>query len=86
MAEPNPLILANIIQKKAQESPDLDVLTFVTITRNGDFEDEIRTYRDLWENGQRLAAAFEDAGMSEGESFGLITANHPEAYLYVVPC
>jgi len=78
MAEPNPLILANIIQKKAQESPDLDVLTFVTITRNGDFEDEIRTYRDLWENGQRLAAAFEDAGMSEGESFGLITANHPE--------
>jgi crotonobetaine/carnitine-CoA ligase len=78
MAEANPFILANIIRTKAEESPDLDVLTFVTIDRNGEFEDEIRTYRDLWENGQRLAEGLGDAAMAEGESFGLITANHPE--------
>lgn len=78
MTDNSPLIMANLIRAKVQETPDLDVLTFVTIDQDGEFNDEIRTYRDLWENGQRLAQALEKVGMEPGQSFGLIMANHPE--------
>ena len=78
MADASPFILANIIHSKAEESPDLDVLTFVTIDENKALQDETRTYRELWDNGQRISAALEDVAMKEGESFGLVMANHPE--------
>lgn len=78
MADASPLILANIIHSKAEESPDLDVLTFVTIDENKTLQDETRTYRELWDNGQRISAALEGVAMKEGESFGLVMANHPE--------
>jgi carnitine-CoA ligase len=78
MADASPLILANIICAKADQTPDLDVLTFVTIDENRELQGEIRTYRQLWENGQRISAALEEAAMVEGESFGLVMANHPE--------
>ncbi|GAB3629992.1 hypothetical protein PTE30175_04861 [Pandoraea terrae] len=51
MAESNELILANLIANCAGTDPDRDVLTF----ENGDGPDEVRTYRQLWDNGRRLA-------------------------------
>lgn len=71
-------ILAAMIRDKAATQPDLDVLTFVTIDDDGDFKDEIRTYQELWQNGQRVAAALDAAGMKEGEAFALLMQNHPE--------
>jgi len=78
MADPDRLILANIIADGVERTPDLDVLTFVTVTRGSDFSDEIRTYQDLWNNGQRMAQGLIEAGMAEGEAFAIIMQNHPE--------
>ncbi|MDA0822925.1 MAG: AMP-binding protein [Proteobacteria bacterium] len=61
-----------------QQWPDRDVLTFVTVNGTGGFDEEQRTYTQLWQNGQRIAAALDGEGMQLGEAFGLITLNHPE--------
>ncbi|MHA7680082.1 AMP-binding protein [Cupriavidus sp. PET2-C1] len=68
------LILANLIANRAESEPDRDVLTF-------DHEGgpaEVRTYRQLWENGCRIAAALDQAGMAPGDRFALLMQNHPE--------
>ena len=36
------------------------------------------TYRQLWENGQRLAQVLIDRGLRPGEHFALLMANHAE--------
>ena len=68
-------ILANVIANRVATFPDLDVLT---IEGGGVRSDEVRTYRQLWSNGQRLAHALLQAGMQPGERFALLMANHPE--------
>ena len=78
MNEPSNLILANIVQQKAESTPDLDVLTFVKTEADGSLSDEVRSYRDLWENGQRIAAALDDELMAQGDAFALVMQNHPE--------
>lgn len=66
-------IIANIVKQGVVDNPDLDVLTF---------EDkgiaEVRTYKDLWENGQRIAAAFKRQGLKQGDRVALLMQNHPE--------
>lgn len=73
MAGENLLIIANLVAERARANPDLDVLTF---------EDqamiETRTYRQLWENGQRLAAGLAGIGVRQGDRFALLIQNHPE--------
>jgi crotonobetaine/carnitine-CoA ligase len=78
MSEANKFILAHLIREQARSQPDLDVATFVTIAPDGSFEEEIRTYQNLWDNGQRIAAGLKTAGMQTGEPFALIMQNHPE--------
>lgn len=73
MTEPNPFIIANLIEERAKSQPDLDVLTF---EYGG--ECETRTYRQLWENGQRIAAALSAQGLGNGDRFALLIQNHPE--------
>jgi len=68
------LILANLIANRAETDPDRDVLTF---DHDGG-PPEVRTYRQLWENGCRIAAALEKAGMTSGDRFALLMQNHPE--------
>ncbi|MDT4800813.1 Long-chain-fatty-acid--CoA ligase [compost metagenome] len=72
------LILANVIRRKVEETPDLDVLTFVHVDADQQLRDCTRSYRQLWENGQRIAAGLDDEGMAQGEAFALIMFNHPE--------
>jgi crotonobetaine/carnitine-CoA ligase len=72
------LILANLIRNKVDSHPDLDVLTFVAILQDGSFVEEVRSYRGLWDNGQRVAAALGEEGMQMGDTFGLLMLNHPE--------
>ena len=68
-------ILANMIANRVETMPDLDVLT---IEGAGVRCDEVRTYRQLWENGQRLAQTLIDLGLQPGEHFALLMANHAE--------
>jgi len=78
MTQANPVILAGLIQTWCDQSPDKEILTFVSIDSNGVFQDETRSYRELWENGQRLAAWMRSQGMEKGDKFGIIMQNHPE--------
>lgn len=72
------LILANLIKSKLSNEADTDVLTFVNVEADGSFSDEVRTYQQLWENGHRIAAALASEGMGKGDSFAILTQNHPE--------
>jgi crotonobetaine/carnitine-CoA ligase len=72
--DPLELILAHQIQRRAWEEGDRDVVTF----ENGDQPDELRTYRMLWDNGRRVAAALAGEGMARGDRFALLLQNHPE--------
>jgi crotonobetaine/carnitine-CoA ligase len=72
------LTLANAIRQKVEETPDLDVLTFVHVGADQQLQDCTRSYRQLWENGQRIAAGLDDEGMAQSDAFALIMFNHPE--------
>ena len=72
------MILANIILDKVESMPNLDVLTFVNVEKDGSLSEKIRTYRQLWDNGCRIAAALEEEGMNAEDSFGLLMQNHAE--------
>lgn len=71
-------IFSNLIEDKKNASPNLDVLTFVNLLPCGDLEHEIRTYRNLWDQGQRVFSALKNEDMAPGESFGIVMQNHPE--------
>ncbi len=75
MSEANQLILANLIAARAEQKPDLDILTFEGA---GVRDDEIRTYSDLWQNGNKIAAGLIERGMEVGDRFALFMRNHPE--------
>jgi len=74
----NDLILANIVKKHAVSHSNFNVLTVVDIDENGQFEEKIRTYRQLWVNGQAVAASLIDAGMQLGDRFGIFMHNEVE--------
>lgn len=65
--------IADFVAAGAVATPDLDVLTF-------EFEgvDEVRTYRQLWDNGRRIAADLARRGLRPGDRLALMMHNHPE--------
>jgi len=78
MRERSDLILADLIANRAEQRPDLDVLTFERWSLGGDLPDEVRTYADLHANANRIAAALIAQGMAPGDRFALVMRNHPE--------
>jgi crotonobetaine/carnitine-CoA ligase len=84
MSGRNPSILANLVRNWCDKEPDLKILTFVAIGGNGDFKEETRTYRQLWNNGQRLAAWLQHQGMHQGDAFALVMQNHAEFVDFMV--
>ena len=78
MSDANPAILANLIRIWCDKAPDRDVLTFVSIDKTGEFQEETRTYQQLWDNGQRLAAWLQNQGLNKGDTFAMVMLNHPE--------
>jgi crotonobetaine/carnitine-CoA ligase len=72
------LILAERVRAARDLELGYHLLTFVDIDAHGAFREETRSYRDLWENGQRLAAWMRARGMRSGETFAIVMQNHPE--------
>jgi len=71
-------ILANLVEASANGGSDFDVLTFVHVDENSELAAETRSYRDLFDNGQRLASGLLQEGMTRGDRFALVMQNHPE--------
>ena len=84
MAGGNPAILAHLVRNWCDQAPDLQILTFVDVDEDGVLREQTRTYRQLWDNGQRLAAWLRDQGMQAGDRFGLVMQNHPEFVDFMV--
>ncbi|MEJ2088069.1 MAG: AMP-binding protein [Gammaproteobacteria bacterium] len=72
--ERSELILADIVATRADRNPDLEVLTFECAERG----DETRTFAELNERANALAATLIDRGLQPGDKFGLFMRNHPE--------
>lgn len=68
-------IFAGMVANRAAELPDFEVLT---IEGGGTRPDEVRSYSQLWDNGQRLAQVMQDLGITPGERVALLMANHVE--------
>lgn len=79
MSELNPAILSHLIALKSELEPQRDILTFEHLSLDGGkMPDEVRTYADLFRNGQRLAAYLIGQGMKKGDRFAIMLRNHPE--------
>jgi crotonobetaine/carnitine-CoA ligase len=79
MREPNEMLLADLLRMRADQRPDFDVLTFEHLSLDGGVTpDEVRTYADLAENANRIAATLIQLGLQRGDCFGLMMGNHPE--------
>lgn len=73
--ERNHLILADYIAAKAEEKPGHRVLTFEGA---GERNDETRTYAELFDHGNQVAAELIERRMSRGDRFATLVRNHPE--------
>lgn len=73
MSKINDLIIGNIILQKLEEMPDFEVLTF---ENQGKLEP--RTYKNLWENAQKIAKGLQNLGVKKGDFFAILLQNHPE--------
>jgi crotonobetaine/carnitine-CoA ligase len=79
MRERNEFILADLIAIRAEQKPDLDVLTFEHYSLDGGAtQDEIRTYADLAVNANRIAAYLLAQGLQKGDRFAVMMRNHPQ--------
>ena len=65
MNEPTHNNLAALIADKARTNPDMEILTFVSVRTDGQLEDQTRTYRQLYDNGQAVAQGLADLGVSQ---------------------
>lgn len=77
MSVPPRSLLGMVIDGVGRDS-DQPILTFVDIAADGALQTETRSYADLLARGARLAGAFVQAGMGEGDAFAIIMRNHPE--------
>lgn len=72
---PIDLTLTGIVRSYAQSRPDHAVVTFEGARVR---PDDVRTYRQLWDNGQRLARGLLGLGLRKGQRFALLMANDVE--------
>jgi crotonobetaine/carnitine-CoA ligase len=67
-------ILADQISLRAERNPDFPVLTFECAGK----PDGVRTFAQLHEHANRLAATLIARGLGRGDRFALMMRNHPE--------
>ena len=79
MRERSELILADLVQIRAEQKPELEVLTFEHLSLDDEATpDEVRTFAELQVNANRIASFLVSKGMARGDRFGLMMRNHPE--------
>jgi len=79
MRERSETILADLVELRAEQHPDLDVLTFEHWSWDGGATpDAVRTFADLHANAHRIAAGLIRRGLAVGDRFAIAMRNHPE--------
>ena len=79
MTEYNEMLLGDLLRLRAQQKPDFPVLTFEHLSLDGGATpDEVRTYAQLAEHANSIAARLIELGVERGDRFGLMMRNHPE--------
>lgn len=73
--------IAQIVEAGSRSAPDLDVLTF-----EHEGASTVRTYRQLLDNGRRIAAGLAARGLKQGDRLALMLQNHPEFVESMVAC
>jgi crotonobetaine/carnitine-CoA ligase len=87
MRERSEMVLADLVQIRAEQQPDLDVLTFEHWSLDDcATADEVRTFADLQTNANRLAAGLLERGIEAGDRIAIMLRNHPEFVEGMVAC
>jgi crotonobetaine/carnitine-CoA ligase len=87
MRERSEMVLADLIRIRAEQTPDLDVLTFEHWSLDGcATPDEVRTFADLETNANRIAAGLLEEGIAVGDRVAVMMRNHPEFVETMIAC
>jgi crotonobetaine/carnitine-CoA ligase len=79
MRERSEMILADLVQIRAEQKPDFEVLTFEHLSLDGDATaDEVRSYAELEFRANRIAAGMLARGLERGGRVAVMMRNHPE--------
>ncbi|MBW1983559.1 MAG: AMP-binding protein [Deltaproteobacteria bacterium] len=70
----NQAIASHLIEMKADEKPDKEVLIF----EKGELGEDILTYKKLYENSNKIARLFLEHGLGKGDTYAVFMRNHPE--------
>jgi acyl-CoA synthetase (AMP-forming)/AMP-acid ligase II len=75
MGEKNPALMSNMLEMRLEENPDKVGLIF---ENGGLYPDEQLTYRDITASTFKIARAYKDLGLSQGDAVATLMRNHPE--------
>ncbi|MCG8333121.1 MAG: AMP-binding protein [Proteobacteria bacterium] len=70
----NQAIASHYIEMKADAKPDKEILVF----ENGDYGEDVVTYKDLYENSNKTARLFLNCGLEKGDTYAVFMRNHVE--------
>ena len=70
----NQVIASYLIEIRADETPDKEIYIF----ENGEYGDDILTYRIIHERSNKIARLFVDKGIGKGDTVAIYMRNHPE--------
>jgi len=70
----NQAIASHLIEIKADDKPDKEVLIF----ENSEAGEDILTYKHLYENSNKVARLFFENGLEKGDTYAVFMRNHAE--------
>jgi len=73
-----PRTLAELVFARQGTDSEVPLLTFVEIAADGSLLNEQRSFAQLWQGGQALAAWMTGRGVTRGDRLAIMMNNHPE--------
>ena len=70
----NQVIASHFVEIKADETPDKEIFIF----EKAELGEDVLTYKDLYENSNKIARLFMDNGIGSGDTYAVFMRNHPE--------
>lgn len=70
----NQAIASHLVEIRAEEMPDREIFVF----ERGEHGDDVLTYKDLYENSNKIARLLLDRGIGNGDVFAVFMRNYPE--------